>query len=380
MLKKSISFFIIFIIICFSLAYNSFADQKSDLEKKQQQTQKQMQDAQKKIESAKKVQNQFTKKKQALDNEITAIAGNVNKLSSQISTLQSDIETKQDEIAQLSKDEAENTELFKKRMRALYEENSYSYIDMILKSESLSDLFYRLDVITQVSNYDQKVISEIVDKKEKISSAKVELSNKKSDIQAVKSDEEKEKQQLAEKNETNKEEIEKLADDIEAYRLEYEKNEKESQRIQAQIKEIIRQSTSSNTKYTGGVMAWPAPGYGAITSPFGMRFHPKLKVNKLHTGVDIGAPSGATVVAANDGVVIISGFSGAYGNYISIDHGGGITTLYGHHSANLVSKGTKVKRGQAIAKVGSTGWSTGAHLHFEVMVNGEYKDPLGYIK
>jgi murein DD-endopeptidase MepM/ murein hydrolase activator NlpD len=265
-------------------------------------------------------------------------------------------------------------------MRALYEDNSYSYVDMILKSESLADFFYRLDVITQVSNYDQKVIAEIIAKKEKISNAKAELTGKKSTVQAVKSDEEKERQQLAAKNEENKDEIEKLGKDIDAYRAEYDKNEKESQRIQAQIREIIRQSASTTTKYSGGIMAWPTPGYAAITSSFGMRVHPILKVKKLHTGVDIGAPSGATVVAANDGVVIISGFSSAYGNYISIDHGGGITTLYGHHSSNLVSKGTVVKRGQAIARVGSTGWSTGAHLHFEVMLNGEYQNPLSYIR
>lgn len=379
-MKKCFGFFIILIIICLSLSYNSFADQKSDLERKQQQTQKEMQAAQKKIEQAKKTQKEFTQKKQVLDKEITEISGNVNKLNGQISSLQSDIEAKQREINRLSNEEAINTDLFKKRMRALYEENSYSYFDIILKSEGLSDFFYRLDIITQVSNYDQKVISDIIANKEKIMSAKAEISNKKNDVLVVKSSEEKEKQQLAIKNELNKTEIEKLENDIEAYRAEYEKHEKESQRIQAQIKEIIRKSASSNTKYTGGVMAWPAPGYGTISSQFGMRFHPVLKVNKLHTGVDIAAPSGASVVAANDGVVIISGFSGAYGNYISIDHGGGITTLYAHHSSNLVSKGTKVKRGQAIAKVGSTGWSTGAHLHFEVMVNGEYQNPLNYIK
>ena len=100
----------------------------------------------------------------------------------------------------------------------------------------------------------------------------------------------------------------------------------------------------------------------------------------MHTGIDIAAPSGASVIAAADGTVIISGYSSAYGNYIVIDHRSGISTLYGHHSSNLVSKGAVVKRGQKIAKVGSTGWSTGPHLHFEVMLNGAVQNPINYLK
>lgn len=126
-------------------------------------------------------------------------------------------------------------------------------------------------------------------------------------------------------------------------------------------------------------MAWPVPGYTRITSNYGMRTHPITGIYKLHTGVDLGAPMGANFVAANDGVVTKAGYNGAYGNMVIIDHGGGISTLYAHGSEILVTVGQTVKKGDVILKVGSTGYSTGAHAHFEVRVNGQVVNPLPYI-
>ena len=159
-------------------------------------------------------------------------------------------------------------------------------------------------------------------------------------------------------------------------------------KLQQQADSLVAQiraasSSSSTSKYTGGTMAWPLPGFYTITSPFGNRLHPVLGVYKMHTGVDIAGSgcNGKNVVAAADGTVITAGWISGYGNTVIIDHGGGITTLYGHSQRLLVSKGQKVTRGQAIMFVGMTGYATGPHLHFEVRENGKYVNPLdGYLK
>ena len=127
------------------------------------------------------------------------------------------------------------------------------------------------------------------------------------------------------------------------------------------------------------MLAWPVPGYTKITSNYGMRVHPITGQYKLHTGVDIGAPMGANFVAANDGIVTKAEYNTAYGNMVMIDHGGGISTLYAHGSEILVTVGQTVKRNEAILKVGSTGYSTGAHAHFEVRINGVVTNPIEYI-
>ena len=163
--------------------------------------------------------------------------------------------------------------------------------------------------------------------------------------------------------------------------LELQQAIEEYQNQITEIEKEIRVLAIANVseRYVGGTMAWPAPGYTRITSPFGMRTHPITGVYKLHTGVDIGAPYGSNFIAANDGIVIYAGWNNAYGNMVIIDHGGGITTLYAHGSEILVNVGDTVYIGTPVLKVGSTGYSTGAHAHFEVRVNGEYVQPLDYI-
>ena len=136
-------------------------------------------------------------------------------------------------------------------------------------------------------------------------------------------------------------------------------------------------SNSSSTVISNG--SWPVPGYSRVSSPFGYRIHPVLGIKKLHTGIDIPAPTGTPTVAVSSGTVIYSGVQGSYGNTVMIQHDNGLVSLYAHNSSLVVNVGDKVKKGQVVAKIGSTGRSTGPHLHFEIRVNGTAQNPLNYL-
>ena len=133
-------------------------------------------------------------------------------------------------------------------------------------------------------------------------------------------------------------------------------------------------------KYDGGVFAWPAPSYTRISDDYGNRTHPILGTQQFHNGIDMAAPGGSAILAAYDGKVVAAAYSGSMGNYIMIDHGDSLYTIYMHASALYVSKGQEVNRGDKIAAVGSTGRSTGNHLHFSVRLNGSYVSPWSYLR
>ena len=165
---------------------------------------------------------------------------------------------------------------------------------------------------------------------------------------------------------------------LESLRAAYDEAERQEAALKRQLQAELNGSKTS-ASFNGGTFAWPTPGYGTITSQYGGRMHPTLKVYKVHTGMDIGAPMGATVVAGADGTVVKAEYNVAYGNYVVINHGNGYSTLYAHNSVLNVNKGDFVVRGQTIAKVGSTGYSTGNHLHFSVRLNGSYVSPWDYL-
>lgn len=264
-------------------------------------------------------------------------------------------------------------ELVKTRLKVMYENSNASLLETIVQSKSIMDFMEKFHYMSIVTQNDSTMIDDL-------NQAKLDLDYKKS-LQ------ERAKQQLQERADDKQARITSLKasraeleeqltrSQAELKRIEKEENLliAESNRLNNEIKNLSRKQ-----KYAGGPMKWPAPNNYSVVSSFGMRKHPILRKYKMHTGIDIDADTGDSIVAANKGTVIISQYNkGGYGNMIVIDHGGGITTLYAHASKRLVSVGDEVKAGQVIAKVGSTGLSTGPHLHFEVRVDGTPKNPIG---
>ncbi len=228
------------------------------------------------------------------------------------------------------------------------------------------------------------IIEQDVDLIASINQDKQDLEMRKSDLEVKKKELEnalKQQESMRAQLDEQKAEKKQILASVQNERAAFEKALQELEETSRQLEQMIRQLQGGSSEALGtGVYTWPTPGFTTITSPYGMRYHPILKTRKMHTGVDIGAPMSATIVAADSGKVIHAGWMGGYGQVIVIDHGNGVSTLYAHQSAFLVGNGATVSKGQAIGKVGSTGWSTGPHLHFEVRINGSYTDPMPYIR
>ncbi len=315
-----------------------------------------------------------------LDKQITSTENTIDSLENDIKDLEKEISVAEENIAYAEKQYEIKNELGKQRLASYYVDGTISYWEILFSSNSLSDFMYRKKMLDSIMEHDNELLNEIDDERKSIESQKTQLEENKTVCENKKIEAEEKKLAL---DETKSVRTEYLADLTTS-----EKTLSDSiDKLQAQADQLVEQikaASSSNTKYTGGTMTWPLPGYYTITSPFGNRLHPVLKVYKMHTGIDIAGSgcNGKNVVAANDGTVITAGWISGYGNTVVIDHGGGITTLYGHSQKLLVKKGQKVKKGDPIMLVGMTGYATGPHLHFEVRENGKYVNPLGgnYLK
>lgn len=312
----------------------------------------------------------------SFDDEIDALNVQINDMNGKIAIDDAAITKVQKELVEATEKANKQYDTFKERLRVMYESGSSNYIDILLQSKSFSDFLNKYEIVKQIAEYDNNMFEKLENTRKGIEDTKTQLENIKAEkVQKVNS-------LNASKSSLNAKvsEKSKLVSEVNKSIAELEAQYKKEDQAEAQLRAQILQLQNSNTAYYGGTMLWPCPSTRNITSPYGSRYHPVLKYNRFHAGIDIGAGMGADVIAANGGVVIKSEYNSSYGNYVVIDHGGGISTLYAHGSARLVSKGQKVTAGQSVLKVGSTGISTGPHLHFEVLVNGSAKNPLNYVK
>jgi len=330
--------------------------------------QKKIDEAEKRQEAAKTEKKSVLAQKSELELEIGVIQEKLNKCNEELSL-------KNAELAEAEEKEKKQYDTMKLRLRAMYEDNSSSYIELLFNGESLSDAIYNYELIKQLVTYDNNMYNNLCATRDEIENVKNQIEQNKNVIQTEKSN-------LEAKNASLQATVDKLNQDINESQKEKDEAEREMQRLKEQYSAMLKSKNpaSNGAVYTGGKLQWPTPSCYYITSQYGYRFHPTLKVWKGHTGVDIGAGYGANVLAAESGTVTVAGYNVAYGYYIIINHGGGLSTLYAHNSSLLVSSGQSVSRGQNIAKVGSTGYSTGPHCHFEVIVNGATVDPMPYLK
>ena len=336
---------------------------------------------QRNITNTQQVLDQGKREEQNLIRQIQNLEGQMRETQAEINAIRGDIEATQAKIreaqADLDKLEAElgeQNDNLNARLRAMYMNGSIGVLDVLLGSNSISDFMTNMDRVQLIYESDVAVIESLQAQHQIIETQRQYLNDLEAELVAER-----------QKEASRRDALKQNQDQVSAKKTEVAENNKLlSEYIDALNAEADRLiaiifSKQSDDEFVGGDFRWPVPGVRNVTSEYGYRIHPILKSRRMHTGLDIGAPTGTRVVASNSGRVITAGWNNSYGWMIVIDHGGGISTLYAHHSENLVKEGDIVTAGQQIARVGSTGMSTGPHLHFEVRVNGQHKNPREYL-
>lgn len=324
---------------------------------------------------------------QRLDGELATVQAKIADLKDKIEIKEAEILQTQEELEAAVEDQENQYAAMKKRIKFMYEKGDNLYMELIFSSESFSEMLNKAEYIEMLSAYDRKMLDKYVETRQLIELYKEQLEEEQAYLEEAKAGVESEESSLNSLINEKKETIEQVSDDIEAKEAaiaEYEAYIKEQNETIAILEKVVAEEKAklaeeSKIKYDGGMFKWPAPSYTKITSEFGNRMHPTLGVEKFHNGIDMAAPGGSPILAAYDGNVVAADYSNSMGNYIMIDHGDGLYTIYMHASALYVSKGSFVTKGQNIAAVGTTGRSTGNHLHFSVRLNGSYVNPRNYL-
>ncbi|MBQ9931190.1 MAG: peptidoglycan DD-metalloendopeptidase family protein [Firmicutes bacterium] len=350
---------------------NEQIDEISQQLKKGQAEEKQL------IDRIKKLENEIV----SAENEIKSLQVQITETEADVKAAQADLEEAQANLQAAAEDLDQQDRSMSQRIRSMYKSGDMTILEVLLGSASITDFMTNLDMAQRIYENDAEVLADLGVRYEKLEDERNAVEERKNNLSQLQStleaQYEKEKTDQA-ALQVSRTQIQKMKADVaennDALEEMIDALNAEAKALKAEILKL-----QSNGDYVGGELLWPTSDGTRISSPFGYRIHPILKVKKLHTGIDIAIGSGSNVRAANDGTVIKAQNSGGYGYMVMIDHGGGIVTLYAHNSKLLVSKGDVVVRGQEIAKSGSTGMSKGPHLHFEVRLNGEYVDPMEYL-
>ena len=415
---KIITAIMLTLIFCMQPVCNVQATEESNLSEAQQEKktlENDLQKAKELIDSLKGSKEDIQSEVEKLDKQLNEISGKVKELESRLSKKRQEIADTESALNKAKEQEKKQYRNMKKRIQFMYENGQTSYVEMLLSADSFTDFLNAVEYITQISQYDRKMLKEYQNMQVTIADTQKTLETDYASLQSLQAKVQEEKQAVAALESAKKGELNDVADDLtdaqtvaKAYEAEIQAQNEVIAQIQAAQKRAAEQqaaqqqaqaaeenqgatdaagdnqNTAQNTTPSGngqstGSMMWPCPSSKRVTSDYGPRTSPTNGASSNHKGIDIGAAYGADIVAADGGTVLVATYSSSGGNYVIIDHGGGLCTVYMHASSLTVSAGQTVSKGQVIAKVGSTGISTGNHLHFGVTLNGVYVSPWGYV-
>ncbi len=324
-----------------------------------------------------------------LDSALALIETKISDLQEQIAVKEADIVITQAQLEQAKMVEAEQYDAMNSRIKYVYEKGEAGYVEMLLQSKSPADLLNRMTYVEAITSYDKARLDEYIANKEYIALCEAQLQSEKEYLDAMKLCVENEQAAVETLIVTKSQEIEAYENSISSkeqaideYEAELAEQTEIIQQLEKAIEDEKKKILMSNGQviiYDGGAFAFPLESYTRVSSEYGYRMHPILNVQQFHNGVDFAAPKGTKIYAAYDGIVVAATYSSTMGNYIMLDHGGGLYTIYMHASKLYVEKDDVVVKGEHIAAVGSTGRSTGNHLHFTVRKDGAYVSPWDYL-
>lgn len=390
-MRKKVALLIALMMFVMPLGATTISDKKNELESAQQH-----------IEDKQAQLDEKGKEKAAIKEQIKQVDLQIVDIQNKISELDDKLTQKKQEIAQSeaqlevanAKKDAQY-DATKARMKQMYKNQKIGYLQVIFSSNSFWEAINRIEYMKSISKKDNSILDEYEAQIASIEEQKEKIEQEKSDLDILQKEAIVKNGELEEKRAAKEEAISRLAEEEGKLKSEIENLEEISEEIKAEIKRLTEEAERKAAVaagshsgggggrlpvvYEGGAFLWPVPGYYRISSDYVDRTSPIFGTAEFHTGIDIPAGYGENVVAAADGVVITSGWVNGYGNTVMISHGSGLVTLYGHNSSLVVSVGQTVKQGQTIAKIGSTGYSTGNHCHFEVRVNGDHTSPWPYL-
>ncbi|WP_026506471.1 murein hydrolase activator EnvC family protein [Butyrivibrio sp. MC2013] len=374
--------------------YAATTDSIREKENKISQEKKERDNLKNSLKGLKDLKQKLESSKADINSKIKDIDAELTKMQETLDELEKKISEKEEEIAKTKKELEESQarqeaqyESMKKRIRFMYERGDVYMLEMVLEADNYSDMLNKAEYIKELSEYDQNKLAEYIETTELVKATKETLEEEQATLEEAKAVAEQDRKDMEAALEIKRGELAAVNGDIKdkdsaiaAYEAQIAE---ENATIAALEKAVAQEKAALNTpkrSYDGGMFTWPCPGYTRISDDYGMRMHPTLGIQKMHNGVDLAAPTGSSILAAYNGTVIAAAYSSSMGNYVMIDHGDGLYTVYMHASALYVSAGQNVTAGQNIAAVGSTGRSTGPHLHFGVRLNGGYVSPWNYLK
>lgn len=377
------------------------------LEEQKKEIQEEKDKLKEELEALETEQTSYLEQKAALDMQNELARQEIELIDEQIDIYDRLIESKAEEVENAIDAEEKQMSAYRTRVRAMEENGSVGYLAILFRATSFSDLLFRIDSIAEIMAYDKQLEEKYIEARENTQDAKAAYEKTQEEQKEVREELEEKKLQLEAEIEAACKIIAELENDIEEYTKAYEENAAAEAEVQAEIDEMIaelqrreeeerkrkeeeerkqqqQQNQSPNSGTTSkpvvstGSYIWPYPQNNYVHSPFGWRIHPIFGDNRFHSGIDIGGAMGQPIVAIASGTVVTAVYSSSYGNYVVINHGNGNTSLYAHLNSMAVSVGAKVSQGQTIGYCGTTGWSTGPHLHFEITAGGTRVDPLSY--